>query len=303
VEVGRASTRIAEDARRGLPFLKGHGTGNDFVVLPDAEGRVELSPDLVRRLCDRRFGIGGDGILRVVPVDRVPASELPHELATISAGDADADVRWFMDYHNADGSLAEMCGNGVRVYSRFLVDAGWEAAGELRLATRGGIKTVTVPEVGDVTVGMGPPELRPGPVKAELGGRTFEGQPVSMGNPHLVVRLDSEQELAALDLTPDPTVPEAEFPTGVNLEFYVPGPTGRVGGGVPLLEMRVHERGVGETLSCGTGACAVAVAAAGRPGEPVDVRVPGGRLRVQWTDETVLLTGPAELVAEGRWLG
>src|SRR4051812_27229919 len=177
---------MAADARRGLPFLKGHGTGNDFVVLPDAEGQVELSPDLIRRLCDRRFGIGADGILRVVPVDRMPPSERPGEVATNAA---ETGVRWFMDYHNADGSVAEMCGNGVRVYSRFLVDAGWEPAGELRLATRGGVKTVTVPEAGDITVGMGPPEVRPGPIKAELAGRAYEGQPVSMGNPHLVVRL------------------------------------------------------------------------------------------------------------------
>ncbi len=286
-----------EQERGGLPFLKGHGTGNDFVLIPDAEGQVQLSPGLIRRLCDRRFGIGGDGVLRVVPVERMPASALPPEIRD------DGDVRWFMDYHNADGSLAEMCGNGVRVYSRFLVDAGWEPAGELRLATRGGVKTVSVPEVGDVTVGMGPPDVRPGLVKAELGGRAYEGQPVSMGNPHLVVRLDSRAELAALDLTADPVVPEADFPSGVNLEFYVSDSPGQGSADVPGLEMRVHERGSGETLSCGTGACAVAVAAAGRPGPPVDVRVPGGRLRVQWTKETVLLTGPAELVAEGRWLG
>jgi diaminopimelate epimerase len=275
----------------GLPFLKGHGTGNDFVVLPDAAGEVVLDPDLVRRLCDRRFGIGADGVLRVVPVDRMPRTEV---------GDAGAaGARWFMDYHNADGSIAEMCGNGVRVYSRFLVDAGWEPAGKLLLGTRGGVKRVEVPERGDVTVDMGPPDLRPGPVKAAIGGRTFEGQPVSMGNPHLVVRLDSVEEVLGLDLTADPDVPAEFFPTGVNLEFFAPVPSGSA---TSMLEMRVHERGVGETLSCGTGACAVAVAAAGQPGTPQEIRVPGGLLQVQWTDDTVLLRGPAELVAEGRWL-
>jgi diaminopimelate epimerase len=283
----------------GLPFLKGHGTGNDFVVLPDADGSIDLTPDLVRRLCDRRFGIGADGVLRVVPVERLRGGGLP-----VGSSPPDevvaAGARWFMDYHNADGSIAEMCGNGVRVYSRFLVDAGWEPPGEILLATRGGVKRVSVPASGDITVDMGPPEVLPGPAKAEIGGRMFEGLPVSMGNPHLVVRLESLAELEGLDLSSDPDVSAEIFPTGVNLEFFVS--TG-AGSSAPALEMRVHERGSGETLSCGTGACAVAVAAAGRPGPPVEIRVPGGRLQVEWTDRTVLLTGPAELVAEGRWLG
>ncbi|HSP39132.1 MAG TPA: diaminopimelate epimerase [Frankiaceae bacterium] len=277
------------DARGGLPFLKGHGTGNDFVLLPDPEGRLELTPALVRRLCDRRFGIGADGVLRVVPVEYMSSGEV---------GQPDG-ARWFMDYHNADGSIAEMCGNGVRVYSRFLVDEGWEAAGDLLLATRGGTKQVHVPETGDITVDMGAPEVLAGPVQVCLGNRTFSGQPVSMGNPHLVVRLDDPEELASLDLTDDVRAPDDVFPTGVNLELYIPVELD----GVPTLEMRVHERGVGETLSCGTGACAVAVAATGSPGPARQVRVPGGLLRVEWTNETLYLQGPAELVAEGRWLG
>lgn len=274
----------------GLHVLKGHGTGNDFVVLPDPEGRVELTADLVRRLCSRRFGLGGDGVLRVVPVDRVAPGVI---------GDP-GGARWFMDYHNADGSIAEMCGNGVRVYARFLVDAGWEAVGDLRLATRGGPKQVHVPPAGDITVDMGPPELLPGPVPAELGAAGYVGVPVSMGNPHLVVALAEEAALAGLDLEQTVSVPDDVFPTGVNLEFYVEVPTDD---GSKVLEMRVHERGVGETLSCGTGACAVAVAALGQPGGACEVRVPGGRLTVEWTPETLYLRGPAELVAEGRWLG
>jgi diaminopimelate epimerase len=283
-------TPLLPSTGAGLPFLKGHGTGNDFVVLPDAEGQLDLTPDLVRRLCDRRFGIGADGVLRVVPVACMPAHEVEH---------ADG-ATWFMDYHNADGSIAEMCGNGVRVYSRFLVDAGWETAGDLLLATRGGPKRVSVPTSGDVTVDMGGPELLDGPAEARLGSRTFSGQPVSMGNPHLAVRLDDPAELADLDLAQDVTVDPDVFPTGVNLEFYVSLPGSA---GTRVVEMRVHERGVGETLSCGTGACAVAVAAAGLPGPAQEIRVPGGRLAVEWTDRTLFLTGPAELVAEGKWLG
>jgi diaminopimelate epimerase len=271
----------------GVPFLKGHGTGNDFVVLPDPDGELELTPDLVRRLCDRRFGIGADGVLRVVRSDR------------LAAAPADSP-RWFMDYHNADGSIAEMCGNGVRVYSRYLVDAGWEKPGEIELATRGGVKRVRALATGDITVAMGQPERGAEPAKVSFGARAYEGIPVSMGNPHLVVELDAPTDVAGLDLSAEPEVSAEIFPTGVNVEFFVRVPVAPSG---EALEMRVHERGVGETLSCGTGACAVAVAAAGQPGPPVEVRVPGGRLQVHWTEETVLLSGPAELVAEGRWLG
>lgn len=279
----------------GIPFLKGHGTGNDFVVLPDADGQLDLTPDLVQRLCDRRFGIGGDGVLRVVRADRV------HQGG--EHGHVPDGARWFMDYHNADGSIAEMCGNGVRVYARFLVDAGWESAGDLLLATRGGPKQVHVPATGDVTVDMGAPLVQDGPIEAVLGDRMYSGLPVSMGNPHLVVALQSAEELAALDLTQPVTVPSEVFPTGVNLEFYVERSTPGSSATDAALEMRVHERGVGETLSCGTGACAVAVAALQKPGASREVLVPGGRLFVEWTDETLFLRGPAELVAEGRWLG
>ena len=125
-----------------MRFLKGHGTENDFVLLPDADGALDLTPDLVRALCDRRAGLGGDGVLRVVRSAHVP--------------DADPSTEWFMDYRNADGSIAEMCGNGVRVYARYLVHAGLAEPGHLRLATRGGVKDVDVPPYGDVSVDMGP---------------------------------------------------------------------------------------------------------------------------------------------------
>ncbi|HMA46368.1 MAG TPA: diaminopimelate epimerase [Frankiaceae bacterium] len=273
-----------------MRFVKGHGTGNDFVVLPDPDGDLALDAGLVRALCDRRRGIGADGVLRVVLAAAVPEAA-PH------AGDA----RWFMDYRNADGSTAQMCGNGARVYARYLVDAGYAPPGPLAVATQDGLKRIEVPAAGEVTVDMGPPVLAPGPpVPVTVGDRTYGGTVVSMGNPHVVCRVDDP---GALDLRLPPGVPPGAFPEGVNVEVVAPDPRGG-------LVMRVHERGVGETLSCGTGACAAAVAFAHerRAARPVayDVHVPGGRLRVTWTGTTVLLSGPAVLVAEGsvrpEWL-
>lgn len=278
-----------------MRFVKGHGTGNDFILLPDPDGDLALDPGLVRALCDRHRGVGADGVLRAVLTAAVP-----------EAAPSARHARWFMDYRNADGSLAEMCGNGVRVFARYLVDAGYTAPGRLAVATRGGLKHVDVPAAGDVTVDMGPPVLPEGPpVPVTVGGRTYHGTVVSMGNPHVVCQADhpAALEAGALDLGVPPVVPPGAFPHGVNVEVVAPGPHGG-------LVMRVHERGVGETLSCGTGACAavVAVARGGRAARPVgyDVDVPGGRLHVTWTEETVLLSGPAVLVAEGavrlQWL-
>jgi diaminopimelate epimerase len=258
-----------------LDFVKGHGTENDFVLLPDPDDRLELSGDLVRAVCDRRAGIGADGVLRVVGIDG----------------------GWFMDYRNADGSIAEMCGNGARVFGRYLVDAGLAQAGELVIGTRAGPRTLAVPAVGEITVDMGRPELLAGTHTVTgtggIGRRT--GAAVSMGNPHIVVMLADEAELAGLDLSGAPTV-EPGLPDGQNVEFVVRA-------GDRALSLRVHERGVGETRSCGTGVCAAAVAtiaAAGQGrGEDWSVRVPGGMLTVRWAD-SVLLTGPAVLVARGR---
>jgi diaminopimelate epimerase len=245
-------------------FAKGHGTGNDFVLLPDAEDTLELTPARVRALCDRHTGIGADGVLRVVR----------------------AGERWLMDYRNADGSLAEMCGNGVRVYARWLVDAGWARPGRVELLTRAGVRAVDVPEQGDVTVDMGAPRVGEPPAEVWLGTVRSVGTPVSMGNPHVVVEVPDVAGVAWDGV-----------PEDVNVEVVQrTGPHG--------LRMRVHERGVGETLSCGTGACAAVVAAAGWAGQapPVsyEVELPGGRLEVAWTGETVLLTGPAVIVASGE---
>jgi diaminopimelate epimerase len=261
-------------------FVKGHGTENDFVVLPPGEGPGDLGADLVRSLCDRRRGIGADGVLRVVP-----AGPGEHD---------DPDVRWFMDYRNADGSIAEMCGNGIRVFARYLVDAGHEQPGQLRIATRSGVKKVDVTADGDITVGMGVPE-RLADAKVVVGGVAYDGVGWSMGNPHLVV-LDVE-DLDALDLRDAPTIdPAAAYPDGVNVELVRRlGPT--------HIAMRVHERGVGETPSCGTGVCAAAVASMDADGARTsyDVDVPGGRLTVKWCDGgNLLLTGPAVLVAHGE---
>ena len=249
---------------RCVRYLKGHGTENDFVVLPDLDDRLDLTPELVARLCDRRAGIGGDGVLRVVRAHADPA-----------------EARWFMDYRNADGSLAEMCGNGVRVYARYLVDAGHEAPGALSLATRGGVKQVEVgPDV--VVVDMGPAVVG-APVLVD----GVEATSVDMGNPHAVLPVDSVAALGVLD--PDRKDLNVEYLEQV---------------GSRHLRMRVHERGVGETRSCGTGACALVVAQVLRSGEgrgePYDVDVPGGRLVVTWREDGhVLLSGPAVLVAEG----
>ncbi|SNQ49056.1 Diaminopimelate epimerase [Frankia canadensis] len=302
---------------RELRFVKGHGTGNDFVVLPDPDGDLELTPELVRALCDRRTGIGADGVLRVVL-----AAAAPEAAAPAGAGTA----RWFMDYRNADGSIAEMCGNGARVFARYLVAAGYAQPGRFPIATRAGLRLVDVPAVGDVTVDMGVP--RPGAsagAPVTVAGRSFTAAPVSMGNPHAVCFADDldAAALARLDLTRPPTFSPVDFPDGVNVEIVVDRPGG--------VAMRVYERGVGETSSCGTGACAVAVAWARRQGLRPDaplaaprsgsaavsglgpvvaaaaagsavevaVDVPGGGLVVIWRSDTVLLRGPAELVFDG----
>jgi diaminopimelate epimerase len=263
-------------------FVKGHGTENDFVLVPPGEGPAELDAALVRALCDRRAGIGGDGVLRVVPATEAG-------IATEDPG-----ARWFMDYRNADGSLAEMCGNGIRVFARFLVSAGLEQPGEIRIVTRAGVRSVDAPATGEITVDMGAARRLPD-AKVVIAGAAYDATGWSLGNPHLVA-LDVA-ELATVDLTAPPIVdPPDAFVEGVNVELVE-----RVG--PAHVRMRVCERGVGETRSCGTGACAAAVAAMAAAGERTryDVDVPGGRLRVAWeADGRATLTGPAVLVADGE---
>jgi diaminopimelate epimerase len=266
----------------GLAFAKGHGTENDFVILPDIEGRLDVTPELVRALCDRRAGIGGDGLLRVV--------------RTAAEPEAPAGAEWFMDYRNGDGSIAEMCGNGVRVFARYLYEQGLVPLGRLDVGTRAGVRAVVL-AADSVTVDMGPPAFGPG-TAATVGGTTYAGSAVSMGNPHLVCRVDVP--LADLDLTRAPAVDAAVFPTGVNVEFVVPAEP--LDGVDVHVAMRVHERGVGETRSCGTGTCAVAAVVlreAGLDRGTVVVDVPGGRVTVTLDGVTSLLTGPAVIVAGG----
>jgi diaminopimelate epimerase len=274
-----------------VPFLKGHGTENDFVVLPDPDGtrHGDLDADLVRRLCHRRAGLGADGVLRVV---RTEAYDDP------AAVTARGRAEWFMDYRNSDGSVSEMCGNGIRVFGRYLVDhQRVDPSRGVPVGTRAGIRTLTFPGP-EVSVDMGQPRVL-GQTKVAVGDRTWPALHVSMGNPHAVAFVDALED--AGPLLPPPVHDPAEFPSGVNVEFVVRRGERHIG-------MRVHERGSGETRSCGTGACAVMVAAAladgsGR-GTTYRVDVPGGRLEVAWTEEDrVVLTGPAVIVATGTWTG
>jgi len=274
--------------------LLGHGTENDFVVLPDPDGDLwpesRLDADRVRRLCDRRAGLGGDGVLRVVRSRHVP--DAPAVL-----GEALPQCEWFMDHRNADGSYAEMCGNGIRLFLHVLVEEGLldQATCEagVLVGTRGGPRRVGATADGRYWADMGP--ARPfGRGVALVDGREFPGRAVSMGNPHLACLTAVPVE--ALDLSRAPGFDAELFPDGVNVEL------------VNVLErgahvrLRVFERGVGETSSCGTGACAAAWAAledAGRSEGTVVVDVPGGRLSVEVTAGATVLTGPAVLVAAG----
>lgn len=266
-----------------IEFVKAHGTENDFVVLPDPDGVLDLTPARVRALCDRRAGIGADGVLRAVRTKALPDAP----------ADIDPDV-WFMDYRNADGSLAEMCGNGVRVFARYLADSGWVDGGEFPIGSRAGLRPVTLHPDGQVTVDMGPARAT-ARTTAQVSGRSFEGLAVDVGNPHLACVL-TDVPLDALDLTTAPAHNPMFFPHGVNVEFVEPMDADEV-------RMRVHERGVGETRSCGTGTVAAALAyldSVGRGTGQVTVHVPGGSVRVAITADTSTLTGPAVRVAEGR---
>ncbi len=285
------STRIA--------FLKGHGTENDFVIVPDPENVIDLPPAAVAALCDRRAGIGGDGLLHVV-----------RSAAHPDAQDMAAEAEWFMDYRNGDGSVAEMCGNGVRVFARYLQRAGYAGEGDLAVATRGGVKTVHIAKTaspggsaaGDITVGMGKALLPEGDVTVSVGERSWPARNVNMGNPHAVAFVDDLAHAGNL-YSPPPFSPASAYPDGVNVEFVVDR-------GPRHVAMRVHERGSGETRSCGTGACAVAVATARRDGaDPAvtgapatyTVDVPGGTLVItERPDGEIEMTGPAVIVAEGE---
>ncbi len=292
----------------GLHLVKAHGTGNDFVVLLDPDDSFQLDDPTTAALCDRRRGIGADGVIRAVRAD--------------PAGPAGADG-WYMDHRNADGGLPEMCGNGVRVLAHVLRAFGLVAdtVRELPVDTRAGLRPVRVVADGYpvYAVEMGPATVAADPVEVVVvdadSTLRLPGVAVDVGNPHVVVDVGGSEELAAADLLRRPQL-APEPPAGANVELVaaVPGPGSAPGTGADggHLRVRIHERGVGETLSCGTGAVAVAAAGAARSGgSQWTVDVPGGRLRVRLRrrDGEVVgseLSGPAEIVGHAvvtpQWL-
>lgn len=284
-----------------IAFTKGHGTGNDFVVIADPDGELELTDEQVAALCDRRFGIGADGLLRVVR-----SASIPEGAAALAE---EPEAEWFMDYRNADGSKAEMCGNGVRVFAKYLLDAGLaslEPDSTLPVGTRAGVRDVMRSETG-FQVDLGRWRTEPGEPTVRARGIDVArpGLGIDVGNPHVVVALASEDELEGLDLTVQPIV-EPLPPHGANIEFVVPQEP-LVRDGVGHVRMRVFERGVGETLSCGTGVAATALAVREWAGPTAPshwrVDVPGGTLQVRMfpaeDGEHVALSGPATLVYTG----
>ena len=259
----------------GLTLTKGHGTGNDFIFVTDEKSEIALTPDLVARACDRHFGIGADGFIRAA---RSTSSRGGQKLL-----EEYPDAVWFMDYRNGDGSIAEMCGNGVRAFVDYLRTEGLielEVGQTVQIATRAGVKTVA---------------------------RTEEGYAVDMG-PWSFIHGDAAREGGedCLDLYSQPQVNPAPA-DGTNVEFVVPVELENDGSThVGAIRMRVHERGVGETLSCGTGACAAAAATRFWGGEEAPdewlVHVPGGTLAVTFVLgpddlEHVVLAGPAQMVS------
>jgi diaminopimelate epimerase len=277
-------------------FAKGHGTQNDFVLLPDLDGRLALEPAAVAALCDRRRGIGADGILRVTTAGAAAAAGVFDRLPEGVAADD-----WYMDYRNADGSIAQMCGNGARVFAHYLRASGLESRNEFVVGSLAGPRPVVLhawdTTTADVTVEMGKANQL-GTGEAIVGGRRFAGLAVDVGNPHLAC-VDPDltaAELAALDVAAPVQFDAALFPEGVNVEVLTAPSNGSV-------SMRVHERGVGETRSCGTGTVAATVAALAYQGAATGtlaVGIPGGEVAVTVTDASSYLRGPSVLVARGE---
>lgn len=299
-----------------MRFTKAHATGNDFVLISDPQGLHDLDAAFISAVCDRRLGVGADGLIRAIPAHRSHDGAAALEAAGLRS--TDEAPLWFMDYRNGDGSIAEMCGNGVRAFAHFLRAEGLAELtdGTLPVLTRAGLKTVRSSEEG-YAVGMGvwsfiDPELAAQRSSDSLVQAAGLSDPrpalsISMGNPHTVVALPDTAALESLDLNRAPHVDPVP-PHGTNVEFVVPAEP-LVENGEGLVTMRVHERGVGETLSCGTGACAAAAAvrvwAADRGVDTWRLRVPGGEVAVRFNPredgaEEVELSGPAVLVYSGE---
>ncbi|OIH97329.1 diaminopimelate epimerase [Curtobacterium sp. MCBA15_001] len=289
-----------------LHFTKGQGTGNDFVLFADPDAAVDLTPERIRAIADRRFGVGADGVIRAVRADAIP------EGRALAA--AAPEVTWFMDYHNADGTVAEMCGNGIRVFARYLTEAGLvdlQPGETLSVGSRKGVVDIQrqangfAADLGRWGLGIEGGGASDVLVRAKDLDRARPGLGIDVGNPHVVVALASEDELTGLDLTFVPVLDPAPA-AGANVEFVLPGDP-LVQDGIGQITMRVHERGSGETLSCGTGAVAAALATRHWAGASAPdtwrVRVPGGVVTVRMfaaeDGEHVSLAGPAELVFSG----
>lgn len=305
-------TKTALQELSGVSFSKGHGTGNDFVLIADPDGLREISEQTVIAACDRHLGLGADGLIRAVRSKELPEGR---ELLV-----TEPTAEWFMDYRNSDGSISEMCGNGVRVFARFLLDEGLIqlATGEhLPVGTRAGVKVVErTPDGFSVDMGgwnfIFPEIAEERGVDSLVTAHDLDvSRPaisISTGNAHTVVALAHQSELDELDLSRAPAVEPAPQ-HGSNVEFALPHDP-LVSGGVATISMRVHERGSGETLSCGTGACAAAAATrfwagVGAPDQWL-VNVPGGQLGVGFFTgadgvEHLSLSGPAEIVARGSF--
>lgn len=255
----------------GMRFTKMHGAGNDFLLFEEDEVRdMDLSA-LARRACDRHFGVGADGILLPAASER-------------------ADVR--MIYYNSDGSLSRMCGNGIRCLARYAVDHGLVSGETLTIETGAGVHTLCLNGDGSSRVGMGEAGIEP---EIEVCGRRFLR--VDLGNPHAVAFLEDEEEVEALDLRSLGPVVEHDpaFPEKTNVEFaFSRGPH--------EVRMRIWERGAGETLASGSGACATAAAALhhGLASSPVAILLDGGVVEVEEYENQLYMTGPAEYVCEGR---
>lgn len=287
---------------------KAHATGNDFVVYLDEDGMHEPTADEVRFLCDRHFGIGGDGLIRLAHPQAV-SDVNERQIADCAAGDAD----WFMDYRNADGSLTEMCGNGTRAITLFAQRQGiadQPGGTPFHLGTRAGVKILT--SLGDV------PGLGKDVFQVEMGAwkrgdvdgyevtipgtsGSARGTFVDMGNPHVVAVLEdafaSLPNVEDLDLVTKPVV-APEIPSDQNVEFVRIDEQSE-GDDAGEATMRVNERGCGETLSCGTGLCATAITLRAKTGiDHWTITVRGGTLRVDVTDEDVKLTGSATIVGK-----
>lgn len=249
----------------------GHGTHNDFVLLFDEHDQIEITQDQISRICDRETGVGSDGFIRIIK----------------------RDGKWFMDYHNQDGSIAEMCGNGIRVMARYLVERGHQGEGIFAINTRAGMKYLAVPAVDDISVNMGGVVEVYDDVMVTVGEQSWSALHIDVGNPHAVVFVDDLTAIGDLEIAP---VVDGDYPDGVNIEFATFLPNGEIA-------MRVFERGVGETQSCGTGTCAVALAATLHNKQKLPakwiINPPGGRLIVDIDGHSnATLIGPAVLLRD-----